>query len=227
MFIRVFAPIAVVSVAALSFLAPAWAATVTEVSGPAANSVAIGLQVGDFKNVWVDEHGQTKCGAGKSVINDGCSVVIKDDPDAKHAYGRRDPLGNYWIDTQDIAELEWSVTAPTAFTSLTFALTDVYDQPDSFFRLSYLDSGSWTGIWDIAERQENGTLYWLTVNFDQAVTSAKFLFSTKNGNVYDDYDGFGISSVSVAPVPLPPAALLLLGGGAMLAGLKRRRKIAA
>ncbi len=59
MFTRVFAPIAVVSVAALSFLAPAWAATVTEVSGPAANSVAIDLKVGDFRNVWVDEHGQT------------------------------------------------------------------------------------------------------------------------------------------------------------------------
>lgn len=222
MFTRVFAPIAVASVMALSFLAPAWGATVTESSRdhtrPAVGGTAIDLKVEDFK-IAADGN----CGGGNSVVpGGGCGVAMR--PVEGSNFGRFDPLANYWIDSQDIDKLEWTVTSPTAFTSLTFALTDAHDQAESFFHMSFFDNGSWAHLWEIEDRQANGNLYWLTVDFGKAVTEAKFLFSTKVGL---GYDGYGISSLSIAPVPLPPAALLLLGSGAMLAGLKRRRKTVA
>lgn len=90
--------------------------------------------------------------------------------------------------------------------------------------MSYMDNGTWTPIWNIATRKNNGNLYWLSVDFGKAVNEAVFLFSTKVGA---GYDGYGISTAQVnspAPVPVPPAALLLGSGALVMAGLGRRRR---
>jgi hypothetical protein len=205
------------SICAVSMIAPAWGATVTEVSGPPTGGTIIDLHTDDFERLG-------NCGGGGSVVNDGCSVVMKDNPTAPHAYGRFDPPpASYWIDSQDIDELKWTIKAPVSFTSLTFALTDAHDQANSHFDLYYNPAGTWTSIWNIATRQANGNLYWLTVDFADAVASAEFRFSTKVGA---GYDGFGLSqlTVSPSPIPAPPAAVLLLTGGVAFAGLRGRRK---
>lgn len=196
---------------------PASSATVDVVSGPPTGGTPIALSVGHFDRLG-------NCGGGGSVVGDGCSAIVKTDPAAPDAYGRFDPLGDYWIDSQDINELKWTVSSAAAFTSLTFALTDAHDQMASFFRMSFDDGGSWTPIWDIATRKDNANLYWLSVDFGEAVTEAVFLFSTK---VEPGYDGYGISALSVqspAPIPAPPAVLLLGSGAVLIAGLRRSKK---
>ena len=201
-----------------AFSAPVFAATVTVLPDAPAGGAAVKLSVDDFERVG-------NCGGGASVVNDGCSVVMKDNPKASHAYGRFDPLGVEWIDSQDINELKWTVNSSTAFTSMAFALTDAHDQKDSHFRLSFNDDGNWSQIWEIGSREKNGGLHWLLVEFDAPVTAAELLFSTK---ATADYDGFGISAVSLfenpAPVPVPAALPLLVGGIGALAVFRKRRQ---
>lgn len=198
--------------------APVCAATVTELAAPAADALPVALQVQDFRGIG-------NCGHGRSVVNDGCSVVTKENPAAADAYGRFDPVHGAWIDSQDIDDLQWTATAPVAFTALTFALTDAHDQANSHFEMFYKDNGIWKQIWDIPTRRADGNLFWLTVDFGKAVDAAEFRFTTKTGG---GYDGYGLSMVTVepAPVPVPRAAILEISGAAMLAGLRRRRKAA-
>ena len=135
-------------VVAACLAAHSWAATVSVLSEAPTEGTAIDLVVGDFQRVGI-------CGGGFSVINGGCSVVVKDDPEAPHAYGRFDPLGDYWMDSQDINELKWTVASPQAFTSMTFALTDAHDQLNSFFTMAMQDGNSLTQIWSIPAKQGN------------------------------------------------------------------------
>ncbi|MDQ1901599.1 hypothetical protein RAH32_14220 [Paracoccus sp. WLY502] len=196
---------------------PAWGATVTTLPDGPAGGTAIDLKVDDFERLG-------NCGGGGSVVNDGCSVVTKADPAAPHAFGRFDPPpSTYWIDSQDIDKLKWTVMAPVSFSSMTFALTDAHDQKDSHFVMSFLEDGTWTPIWEIATEQQNGNLFWLTVDFGKAITAAEFMFSTKSE---PGYDGYGISQVTVAPapVPVPAAAVLLASGLALMAGFRRRTR---
>lgn len=51
------------------------------------------------------------------------------------------------------------------------------------------------------------------------VTTAEFPTSTS-------FDGYDVSKVSIAPVPLPAGGLMLLGGLGGLAALRRRKKAA-
>lgn len=203
----------------LCISSPVLAATVSILPGAPSGGKAIELSVSDFHRVG-------DCGAGGSVVNDGCSVVIKNDPNASHASGRFDPPpADEWIDSQDIDELIWRVSSPTAFSSVSFALTDAHDQFNSHFTMSYMDEGVWEPVWGIPSKLPNGNLFWLNVDFGEAVTTAQFLFSTKVGA---GYDGYGISRVELmpAPVPLPASAALLLAGVGGLAAFKRRRKAA-
>lgn len=203
--------------ALLILTAPAMSAVVDVLSATPATGTAIDLSVKDFERLG-------NCGGGHSVVNDGCSVVMKNNPAAPHAFGRFDPPPqDYWIDSQDIDELKWTVSNDQAFTSMTFALTDAHDQANSWFDMSFLDGDDWVSIWSLPTQLGNGNLQWLRVDFGNAVTSAAFQFSTKVGG---GYDGYGISSLSVdlAPVPVPGAAMLLLTGGAALVGLRARKK---
>ncbi|WP_265501121.1 hypothetical protein [Paracoccus beibuensis] len=196
---------------------PAWSATVTVLSGGPAGGTAVDLKVSDFERLG-------NCGGGGSVVNDGCSVVVKSDRLAPHASGRFDPPPqNYWIDSADIDKLKWTVNSSTPFTSLAFALTDAHDQKNSHFSMSFNDDGKWTSIWDIPSRLPNSNLFWLMVDFGKEVTSADLMFSTRLN------DGYGISDVTIdspAPVPVPSAALMLMSGAAFLSFFRRRNKAA-
>lgn len=186
------------------------AATITEVPGPAVG-LPVELDPGDFT-------GRGPCGSGQSVINDGCSVVIKDETSPR-PYGRFDPLGVEWIDSQDRRRIAWTPALPEPITSLTFALTDAFDQPHdarygggSFFRLRVDDA-----LWEIPAREANGTLHWLTVAFDRPTIDPSLRFITRLN------DGWGVSSATATPVPIPAALPLLIGGLGLLAWRARRK----
>lgn len=204
----------VLALAATFAASPALAATVLDIQEGERN---------DGRPVLLDPSaftGSGPCGYGKSVINDGCSVVGKTDPDANNAYGRYDPFDTAWIDSADLSRVEWDYRSETAFTSLTFALTDAFDQKCSdvlgcsYFRLLAGDIA-----WEISDRQDNGEVNWLTVLFDEPTTSALLRFETRRN------DGFGVSLAALdappAPVPLP-ATLGLLAAALGLLGLLRR-----
>jgi hypothetical protein len=187
--------------------APAWGAVVTVLDNPTIDGTPISLLTANFTRL-----GQ--CGTGESVIGDGCSVVDKNNPDAPDAFGRFSPFKLDWIDSQDIDDLVWTVTSDVPFQSMTFALVDAHDQPNSYFNMIY----DGTEIWEIPTQLPNRNLFWLMVTFDGPVTTADLRFTTRHN------DGYGILAARVAPVPLPPAALLLLTGTALIAGLRRRRR---
>ena len=194
---------------ALVVAAPAHAVTITEVSGPGRGS-----PVDPDPSAFA---GSGPCGSGGSVINDGCSVAVKDRT-SPGLSGRFDPFGGSWIDSQDRPTIVWTIAQATPFTSVRFALTDAFDQPDearwggaSFFSLTAGDA-----TWSIPEREADGTLHWLEVLLDAPTTRAEFTFATRLN------DGWGVRQARVAPVALPAAGLMLLGGLAMLVGLRRR-----
>src|SRR4051812_17320238 len=61
-----------------------------------------------------DFEGSGRCGYGGSVVGDGCHLVLKDQ-DSPHLYGRFDPLGGSFADSQDRALVVWHVVSTTAF----------------------------------------------------------------------------------------------------------------
>jgi len=155
-------------------------------------------------------------GYGGSVIGDPYEVSTKNAA-SPHPYGRFDPLGGTWVDSNDNPTVAWSHSYSTPIRSITFALTDAFDQEPnfglgpSFFTLSVEDA-----IWSIPSREANGTLHWITVLFDAPTGAATLLFETRTN------DGWGVSAAEVAPVPLPPAVLLLGTGLALMGALRRR-----
>jgi len=199
--------------AALAVVMSAGAAQATSIVVTAEPGIGapIALNPGDFSETGT-------CGYGESVINDGCSVALKSDPDAPDAFGRFDPWGGQWIDSQDLAEVTWTLSPGRTFNRLIFALTDAYDQPynedlgESFFTLS-VDGADWS----IDQQEANGTLHWITVLFGEDRTEAEIHFSTRLN------DGWGIRAAMVAPVPLPATGLLMVAGLGGLATVRRRR----
>jgi len=92
----------------------AQAVAITEVQ--AGFGQALDLDPADFR-------ASGPCGSGRSVTGDGCSVVRKSDPGAADAYGRRDPWGGTWIDSQDLAEVTWTMSFRRPVTQLVLALS--------------------------------------------------------------------------------------------------------
>ena len=74
-------------------------------------------------------------------------------------------------------------------------------------------------------RFADGGIYLVKILLPETVSALSIAMTNDKLN-----DGFGIDHVMVAhiaPIPLPPAALLLLTGIAGIAGLRRRRGFAA
>lgn len=155
------------------------------------------------------------CGSGVSVVEDGCSVLLKQESATDPTdFGRFAPIDTQWIDSQDLEEVTWTVENDTPFTSLTFALTDASDQENSFFSMT-VDGATWTTG---SERRANGTLDWITVTFDEAVTETSLDFRTRYN------DGWGIQAASISPVPVPASGAMLVFGLVGLAAAHRRKR---
>lgn len=129
------------------------------------------------------------CGTGRSVTGNGCQTVIKSDPNAPHAFGRSNPKGGSWADSQDGTKFKWKVSSPKKFDTMSFALTDAFDQKKhKDFGKSYFEMRSKGASWKIDSRQKNGTTNWITVKLRKAVNTLSMTFSTRQN------DGFGVSS---------------------------------
>jgi len=179
-------------------------------AAPCGASGGFASNVGTFSGSGPDGSGTASCG-------------VRSSPQAKtpttpNPYGRFDPEGIAWVDSNDLTHVAWTVDVGNAVKAVSFLLSDAHDQPNSFFRLTAEGS-----VWSIAEREANGTGHLLTILFDNPVLNPVLTFETRHN------DGWGVANVRVEPVPVPPALLLAATGAGLLAvaGRRRRRRAAA
>lgn len=158
-------------------------------------------------------------GGGGSVVGDTRSMQVR----GEATYGRTDVPH---LDSNDLHTIFLRLPKDTQRARLDFQ--DLADRPGSTFTLRAGKSYA-----QIVGRQKNGArnTAWLTfgdgdsrvVRLLMRGTSPHPTRSTRG------FDGYSITnaSVSVAPIPLPPAAALLGSGVLAMAGLRRRRKVRA
>lgn len=177
-------------------------------STPCGATGALETNLGRFSGSGVAGSGEASCG-------DTRRVQVKT-PTTPDAFGRFDPNGGGWVDSNDLERVLWDVETGRPMRSVTFALTDAHDQPDSYFEMQVGDA-----LWSIPSQEANGTLHLIRVLFDGPTDLQRIAFTTQHN------DGFGIVGAVVQPVPLPPAALLAGSGMLAMAAVRRRRRRAA
>ena len=126
--------------------------------------------------------------------------------------------GSNWLDSNDTYGMNWEVGGLPKFNALAFLLTDVADQGARF---SMTIGGTlFDSVIGDGTRFADGGIYLVKILLPEAVSSLSIAMLNDKLN-----DGFGIDNIMVArvaPIPVPPAALLLLSGIAGIAGLRRR-----
>jgi hypothetical protein len=156
--------------------------------------------------------GSGRPGSGGSVCGDRSSVQVKDGS-IPNLFGRRTVEDDVaWIDSNDLEHVTWDVDIGKAFRELSFVVIDANDQKKSFFDI-LVDGHSWS----ITDRQTDGSVHWIKIVFGEAVDRARIEFKTSHN------DGYGLTAMKVAPVPLAPALIPALTAIALLAGVGYRR----
>lgn len=166
-------------------------------------------------------------GYGTSVIGNADNLQVRNDNDMAWRRHNMTTGGNSWLDSNDTYGMKWEVGGLPAFNALSFILTDVADQ-GAKFSIKIGDT-VFSSVLGGAGRLADGGIYVVDILLTEVVTSLTVLLQNDRLN-----DGFGIDNVrvaltdpSLAPVPVPPAALLLLTGTAVIAAVRRRRNRAA
>ena len=178
----------------------------------------------DPKNTKVGSFRSTGAtGTGHSVVGQaGVTQVRSDETMRWGRYNTDAVLGGHWLDSNDNKGIEWKISGLGSFNTVAFFLLDAADVGGKFS----IKVGD-TNFTDLAggKRLANGNIQFVRIALDAAVDSLTLRLRHDRTN-----DGFGIDGAMIAnlaPVPLPPAALLLIGGLAALGGLRYRRRTTA
>jgi hypothetical protein len=161
-------------------------------------------------------------GSGHSVVGDPAGLQVR--ADSTMPWGRyttSSGLGGHWLDSNDNLGMAWTVEGLGTFNTLAFFVLDAADVGGKFS----IKVGD-TLFSDIAGADGkllNGNIQFVRILLSEAVSSLRVELMHDRSN-----DGFGVdgAAVALAPIPLPPAALLLVTGVAGLVGLSRHRRAA-
>jgi hypothetical protein len=161
-------------------------------------------------------------GSGHSVVGDAGKLQVRNDPTmpwGRYGTDANVPLGGNWLDSNDNRGMRWDVGGMGEFNAVGFFLLDAADVGGKF-SLKVGDT-LFSNIAGAGGKLQNGNIHFVKILLSEAVSSLRIELMHDRTN-----DGFGIdgAAVGLAPVPLPPAALLLVAGIAGLAGLRRRRR---
>lgn len=163
-------------------------------------------------------------GTGGSAIRGGTGLEVRGDNTMRWSRYNTSTGGNNWLDSNDTRGMKWDVAGLPQFNALSFLLSDVADVGAKFS----IDVGGtlFSQVLGAGGRMADGGLYVVTILLPETVNALTVSLMNDRLN-----DGFGIDEVvvgHVAPIPVPPAALLLLSGlGAAGFVARRKRKAAA
>jgi hypothetical protein len=163
-------------------------------------------------------------GSGHSVVGDGSKLQVRDDPImpwGRYGTSAGAALGGNWLDSNDNYGMRWKIGGIGSFNSLAFFVLDAADVGGKF---SIKVGGKlFSDIAGADSRLKNGNIHLVRIMLSEAVDRLTVELMHDRPN-----DGFGVdgATVGLAPVPLPPAALLLATGLAGLVALGRRRRAA-
>lgn len=159
-------------------------------------------------------------GHGNSAINGGTALQVRDDnPWVWGRYNTSGVDGN-WLDSNDTLGMRWDVSGLGKFNALAFILTDVADV-GAIFSIKVGDT-LFSDVIGASGRMANGSIHLVRILLPEAVGHLRV--ELRNNRLNDGFGVDGATIAHIAPVPLPPAALLLASGAAAIAGLRRRKR---
>lgn len=161
-------------------------------------------------------------GTGGSAVNGGTLLQVRDDnPWVWGRYNTSGVDGN-WLDSNDTRGMRWDATGPAKFNAVAFLLTDVADV-GAIFSIKAGDT-LFSQVIGAAGRMANGSIQLVRILLPEAV--AGLAIELRNDRLNDGFGIDGATVARIAPVPVPPAALLLISGAAALFGFRRRQRTA-
>lgn len=121
-----------------------------------------------------------------------------------------------WLDSNDSKEIVWDVSGLTAFDTISFWMTDVLDVAGqlAFKTAAGVNYATTIDFPGNGGSNSNGSLFFIALSFDEAITSFKWSATARN-------DGWGLDDIKIgSAVPLPAAVWFMLTALGGLAGLR-------